>query len=455
MATNFSNARMPGGGAGRSQLRISERTCTIIAGLLPFTQLVEAQIVGRLYLQDVLTPLLFFALLLVVPQKAEIFKPLRTVILLILLWFMGAIISDLWNSSPFEDLARGWLKIALFLLHLCTIWLLTRGNIRILTVYMFSTGLMYAFKAAVIPDKYMEVDPWKFGMGIGLLLVASSIGVFLSPRSRLVARLPLALAGLVVVISLALNSRSLFAIGLIAILYTLAAEFLSRQPKIQSKINRGVFLFFIVLGLGFSQLLVEGYGELASRGVLGDEARSKYLMQTAGDLSLLQGGRPESLVSIRAIQDSPLVGHGSWARDRYYANMYFDELELRGLLHESQWFAYYEYQRDLIPSHSHILGSWVESGILGVPIWIYALLMAFQALFAVIKLRSTPSLLVGITAFYILWDIPFSPFGADGRILKAAQLCVLVSITCMLRAAVDQQRAARGRRAEVSPLQPR
>lgn len=417
----------------RPQKGLNKSSAMLIAGLLPFTQLIELKLVGTLFLQDLIAVFLLPILLAITPQARKLLKPLKLFLLLALVWLAGAILTDFLVESAFEDLARGWSKILLYAIHAVVLWLLSRGNLTVLAIYLVASGFSYGVKALVLPSELAEADPWKFGVGIGLLLIASSLSAIFSRKWFLVRQIPIILTLLVGTLSLLLNSRSLFAIALLSVLYTVGASFLSNRLPLQRFINRGSFLLIIILGLLFSQLMSAGYGELASRGTLGEAARTKYVAQTAGNMSLLQGGRPESLVSIQAIKDSPFIGHGSWAKDRYYTNMYFNELKWRGLVVESQWIYFDRDQKDIIPSHSHLLGSWVESGILGAPIWIYSIILAFEALYVVIKLRSIPSLMVIATAFFLIWDVLFSPFGAEGRMLKAAQICVLISISTTIR----------------------
>ena len=59
-------------------------------------------------------------------------------------------------------------------------------------------------------------------------------------------------------------------------------------------------------------------------GELGDDAQLSMKSQSRGKLGLLIGGRPETLVSVRAALDSPLLGHGSWAQDPKYVEMLAD-----------------------------------------------------------------------------------------------------------------------------------
>lgn len=430
---------------------MSQTTATLIAALLPFTQLVELQLIGTLFLQDLVAVGLLAVLLAMVPNKGQLLKPLKPFFILALVWLAGAVITDIWVSSPLENLARGWSKISLFTIHTLVLWLLSRGNLKVLAVYMLGTGAVYIVETGLFPTKLQEIEPWKFGIGSGLLIITAALSAFVAGKGPLVRNLPLALSMVIALISLLLNSRSLFGVALLSVLYSFGASYLANHRSMHRLVNRWTFFLVIVSGLLASQAMIAGYGELASQGVLGEDARSKYERQTGADMSLLQGGRPESLVSIQAIKDSPIIGHGSWARDRYYTNMFFNELKWRGLLTEAQWWNFNESQADLIPSHSHLLGSWVEAGILSVPIWIYALFLSFEALYAVVKLRSLPSLFATATAFFVIWDVLFSPFGADGRILKAAQICILISVTYTLKAASRQGQQTRQNLARAVP----
>ena len=93
--------------------------------------------------------------------------------------------------------------------------------------------------------------------------------------------------------------------------------------------------FAVLLGGGRNFRARVGSGLWRSRRKrLAWESRHKTntKLQTSGDLNLLQSGRIESLVSMRAISNSPILGHGSWARDVTYvahASRYFGKQRVR------------------------------------------------------------------------------------------------------------------------------
>ena len=50
----------------------------------------------------------------------------------------------------------------------------------------------------------------------------------------------------------------------------------------------------------------------------GEDVQKKYQMEASGKYGVLLGGRTELLASLPAVYDSPILGHGSWAKDRIY-----------------------------------------------------------------------------------------------------------------------------------------
>ena len=181
----------------------------------------------------------------------------------------------------------------------------------------------------------------------------------------------------------------------------------------------------MLLFAGFlgGQGIISIYSLTAGAGFAGFEAKQKYEEQTSGDLSLLQSGRSESLVSIQAIADSPILGHGSWAKDVKYVAMLVDSLKSHGIVISDNL-----YLNTLIPSHSHLAGSWVEAGVLGGVFWIAVLIIAVIAFYRAFKLAPQFFPIVVFSLVSLLWDVLFSPFGGDLRFTTAAKLCLVLSL---------------------------
>ena len=163
------------------------------------------------------------------------------------------------------------------------------------------------------------------------------------------------------------------------------------------------------------------YSVTASQGLLGPEARSKYEDQ-GGALGTLLGGRPEALVSSQAILDSPILGHGSWARDPFYAQLLAERQRTLGYDVTPAYVG-----TDLIPAHSYLLGAWVWSGFLGALFWFAVAAVAAWLLASMYPYRLELAPLLVFSALYLLWDVAFSPYGGMARITApyALALCLL------------------------------
>jgi O-antigen ligase len=228
--------------------------------------------------------------------------------------------------------------------------------------------------------------------------------------------LPLALLGIA---NLAFNYRSMFGIAMAAVAFGMLKDVIDLRPQLRAKITPAFFVVLVGGGLAFSQGMIAVYETAADNGWLGLEARDKYLAQTSGDLSLLQSGRAESLVSTQAIADSPIIGHGSWAKDYTYVSTFIAILESKGFEIQGD-----PYASPLIPEHSFLLGAWVNAGIMGGVFWLAVIGTAMKALYVTLKRKESPATFVGFILFSLLWDVMFSPFGAAQRFLAASKICV-------------------------------
>jgi O-antigen ligase len=156
--------------------------------------------------------------------------------------------------------------------------------------------------------------------------------------------------------------------------------------------------------------------------MLGENARQKYEQQAGGELGLLIGGRSEILVSFRAIMDSPIIGHGSWAKDYRYVN---ELIYLKRVLGYSPG---QSNELGLIPTHSHLFGAWVEAGILGAVFWIWVLSLPIRGMVMIIGVKENFTPLFVFFGFLLIWHVLFSPFGAELRFIIPYCIVVMMSL---------------------------
>jgi O-antigen ligase len=119
---------------------------------------------------------------------------------------------------------------------------------------------------------------------------------------------------------------------------------------------------------------------------------------------LLYYGRNDAVIAIYAIADKPLLGFGSWAKDK---NGKYSKIQ--GQLLESVTIKEKEY----IPNHSLLLGTWLFSGIFGFLGICYVLTYLFKEFIKIYNNKIISPILPVLTVLTIdmCWAMFFSPYG--------------------------------------------
>jgi hypothetical protein len=394
----------------------------LIAFLFPFLRLLVVDIGGKIFAQD----LGAVVILLVMARQSD--TPLRLkrisgFLLLLVLWLLGLILTDIYRNTAYEDFQRGWAKIILFGLQAAALWLFLPRRVAYFLSYTVGSAIVGVVSASQLEPPFDE-QPWKFGLGDSLSLMVAAVFCGIIPgteKLRKFAGPALLMAGVYLLLK---GARAGFGIMVIAGGYCLAVEFIQRNPLLRQNISKQMFATLLAGGLIVSQAATGFYGYLAESGRMGIDAQYKYRAQAGGDVSVLQGGRAESLVSTVAIADSPILGHGSWARDLYYVRLLRSRMRELGIAQDVE----IAKQGDQIPSHSYFFGAWVEGGIAGGIFWAYVASMAFIATFWLLR---QPQFLMPLAIYSILsliWGIAFSPFGAEMRFVAAFQIVITMWI---------------------------
>lgn len=418
----------------------------LIALAIGALQSIQVNVIGQLYGGEALAAIILFAIL-TRSAMTRLIAEQKKALIFFGLWLLGQVVTDIIRDIPPEDFGRGWAKIGFTAVSFMVCWCLIRSNSR--NIFWLALGLAIGLAGRFIlfPDAQGEVDPWKFVYGYSATIFAAAIGA-----TRWMRRFA-GLAGtwvplvLVSLVSLWMNSRSLFGIALMAGAYTAFAGYVANRPALVARITPMRFTLILLGGLVASQLIIAGYANLAQSGALGAVARDKYFDQASGDLPLLLGGRVETLVGIEAIKDSPIIGHGSWVYDPHYLFVYFRLLADYGIPYigdpSQTW--------EIIPSHSLIVGSWVDAGVLGGLFWAWMFVMSLRAFYGVLKVRDLPTSIIVLMVMFNLWDTPFSPLGADLRLLKGFELAVIMYVVQAVAAMKPAAHSPAARPVTVSP----
>lgn len=392
--------------------KADRRLSSWLLAVIPATLFLRIDFGGELFLPELLLIGLLPFLLLSTNRKH--LGKLWPILLLGLLWLFGQMVTDVVRDTPFSDYSRGWAKIVFTLANCAAIHLLVAdSNRRLLSFgwgYGVGAALLYAFNPSALAVSY----PWKFGMAFPVTLCL--VLVACSRWANALRILPSVLVGSIGILNLLLGFRSLAGVCLVAALYLFAQQVI---PPLRAPLSVVSLILIASLGgLGIWASLT-AYSVAATNGWMGETAEELFRRQSRGSLGVVIGGRSEILVSSQAIADSPVLGHGSWARDGSYRralNARLIHLGYSPSLRESE----------LIPTHSFLLGAWVEAGILGAVFWIAILRLPSQALLNLYRRKRNLSPLVVFASLSLIWDIFFSPLGSQGRILFAFYLAVLL-----------------------------
>lgn len=381
--------------------------------------------VGDLPISEILILGLVFPLF-VVYRKRALRSDATRLYMLFGLWLAGQMLTDVYRQTKQVDWMLGDALIVFFAIDTIFFVMLLSGNTRRKFLFLLAYGLGSIAQVRFFPVQ-MNIDSlWKFGYstGVNLLLILASC-IFYARKLYLPV---LGLCGFAVALNLFFNFRSMVLTPLLAIALVVPVlpEYVGPWkvlPPVGSKRRLAVLVALaLAVGVGAASL-VKG---LYLAGVFGDEARAKTEQQSKIRGGLLIGGRPEILVSSRAVMDSPILGHGSRAKDFKYIEMLVDVLSAQGMVTslEDEESGY----QGIIPSHSHLMGAWVWAGIVGAVFWGYYLALVLRAMYV---LAMKPSALAPVYMFLLVtlaWDIVFSPFGSTRRLTEGMLTVVVLDL---------------------------
>lgn len=391
--------------------RFGDLVVFVVPVLLP----VEFAVGGRLFLPEIML-LITLPFVVYEARQRHALKVSRWFVGLALLWLGGLILTDIYRGTPYADYSRGWSRIGFFVLNFIALYLLIDGRWR--RVFLFGWGMVLGMLFVYVfnPDTFAEGDPWKFGYGSAItlagVLLASSGPVYRRPA------VSITLVGALGILNFFEGFRSLagvclLSVGLVGV--AVHSNHLTRRGR--SPLEPAT----VVLVTAVTAIIVIGaYSVSAAHGLLGSTAEQKYGAQ-GGALGVLISARAENIASVRAILDSPVLGHGSWAKDPKYLRDLKRVLEERGLSVPP-----YLLRSPLIPTHSHLFGSWVEAGVLGGVFWLWCLVLVGSIVPRLHRLGDGRIVFVSFLSLALTWDVLFSPFGAERRFTVAYYLIVLL-----------------------------
>lgn len=322
------------------------------------------------------------------------------------LWTIGTIASNIYNHVDQIDFIKGVFFLVVLLLIIPPIYKLLYDKPERLVLFL----LGYGFGQILAPYTTTESDLAEalsddVYVFYGIMYAVAGVSYFLYLKGKhtlaIVMRYGIAVAGLFNM------ARNPFLTATIAVLLLLLMrkETSNNLSYAMNSFRRKIPRYCLI---GLIAILAADsiYEPLAANGTLGYEAQEKYYKQMTSGKNPLEGGRAETFMGLQLITENPFWGYGSYARDKN------DAFHARYAAEHNTDYIWTGDQDRFLPGHSHIVGAWVQSGILGGLFWLYVLFMCwkvFKSGCIMCEPRMLCLLMFQSVAF--LWDLCFSPFG--------------------------------------------
>lgn len=378
-------------------------------------------VIGELLIGEMIL-VAFLPFLILLRGKRLLRSYLKTIAALIGFWLFSQVVTDAYRGTEMLDRIRADALILFFSLDLLALIILLGRNPRRQILFLSGFGLGSILATRIQPTLYALDYPWKFGYSEGVMILVVLICCYFYKRRRYVV------VGLLLVtlmgINLIENYRSpvLFLLVLIALILPVIPEELGNLrllPKRKSPLRVAILAAIALGAAGGASALVT---MATSVGLIGQEAQTKNEEQAEAG-GLLIGGRPEIQVSSQAVWDSPILGHGAGVTESKYGQMLIDIQAQR-----SRRNLHFHGYIGTIPTHSHLMGAWVQAGVLGAVFWIYVMWLAIKAVVHVAINRPSLAPIYEWLLLIFLWDIMFSPFAFTRRVTESLVLVIIIDL---------------------------
>ena len=258
-------------------------------------------------------------------------------------------------------------------------------------VFFFTTGIALSNTGSFL-------DFWKYGIAPGVTVLV----LF----GLVMARAPLVLHALVLALlggaSLGLNYRSH------ALVCLLAAAILFSHRFLRERVRRGWrFAGIIAFGVVFGSLM-----PIAARaGLFGPALQGKEIEQQTTGLPTLLAGRTEPPETITAIIEHPLLGWGSALKFTPEFYNHAEHLAVRmGYMPTFPFELYWRLPaQDESATHSLLLGSWAEGGVLAMLLPAFLLVACLGIVWNYARFGKWAALVVTV-GLQGIWDLLFQPW---------------------------------------------
>lgn len=335
------------------------------------------------------------------------------------IWLVGTLSADFTAGADALQSTRGVARILFLGIDLIGLYLLVDKHVRHVSIAWLGMLAASALSFVIQPSTYARALPWKFEFGAPATIALALWIDASESRKRWGVPAFLAITG----VHFALGFRSMAVVSLL-IAFLLLVRIRPDSPHIG---ERQIRLRPLLIGFGGSVaavLLIDQYDRLSIAGVFGKIAQQKAMFQSGGEYGSLLSSRNELFLSLGTIVQKPLFGGGSFstaepdiveATATMYNNWGYTSVATHMLV-------------DIPAYHSTLLGSWAENGILATPFWLAVLGVFCRGLVSVLYRECDKPTLVALLCTSGIWDLFFSPFGAERRMWLALSIITVITL---------------------------
>jgi O-antigen ligase len=329
-------------------------------------------------------------------------------------WLLGTQIADIYNGMPAYNRMKGTARVVFFILDFMALAILINNKRR--KILLFALSLAALLFISSLEFSYDFLLQWKFGLSHAFAMLALLISAYFYKRRRYWVCFSITL--LLAAINFRYGFRSQLVILVISAVLILPIFDNAQTQAGSARRYQNTVRVFVLLALsgGVAYATNAAIKYAAEKGIFDEATNAKFQSQSEGDYGVLVGGRPETLVAVQAIRDSPIIGHGSFPFGLKY-------LQLKQDIQYEHGYSDTDEPEDtefpIIPTHSHLTMAWVEGGILGGICWIYIFVLVLRGVLRLTTLRPHLAPLYSYLLVNFLWDILYSPFGSVNRMRAA------------------------------------
>lgn len=370
--------------------------------LLGIMSLVRIRIVGTITVAEIL----LLSMYIFYPSFAFIRnKNTKLLFAFACLWLLGCVFSNIYNNSTDINFVKGVFFILLFILLIPPVYNLVNGKPQRILIFLLGYGISQLISPYFASDVNManslSSDVYFY---YRCLAVIYSLGFCLYYIGH--QKTGLLLCYFFACYGLFNMARNPFLTGSLAVLVILSCRniLIGNSDNMITEYKLKIPKLFLTLFIALISVNFV-YKSLVVKGFFGDDAKKKYIIQSARG-GVLEGGRGETFMGIELIRRNPIIGYGSYAKDKNH-KFYLWYYNKHGYFYKENSF-----QKDpYLPSHSHIVGAWVNDGILGGIFWLFVLFTCWKIFYSGCLLYESNLLcLLFFQLCDLIWRVFFSVF---------------------------------------------